>query len=1401
MQWNNFRALLPILFLTSMAIFPVAITAADDTAKKVLTYKDDFSDQKKFESDCQVNNGLKFFPGIGLSSADQGGGSAIYDLQKILPGINDGVTVTLIYSGGANGPADMRGPHWSSSADGVTWKEFSVNEFGKEITFTGHFFKLFIVWKQAANPGYGYLRDFSLTIKDNGKFAETKTEPVKVDTKPAIEPTPAKKVTVSAKDYIALGVYWPWETTSCLDKATRAGKLEPFLVERLDDLATHGVNTIWTTNGPDSVEEIGLLCRLADARGIRIVVGSGWWSMQGHNNTDAAAVDMVAKLKSVWTGLEGKPRPIAFTIADEPRVSYMDVFGRYAKQVADAGIPATTVAMWGDYPSVIEKATTLPIICQDSYPFFNSPHGPRGDSSYSWYTGNIGGLVRKADAAGMVPWAMPQAYQEIWGPGKIDENGQAIVLPGGGNHWLMPTPAQIRWQTWASVALGAKGVLFFTYAVTGKPDPNAKPLTENWAYKEETSTGGPTGLTTWPDFSPGPQYRAMGTAFAEIKTMQKLLPELQAVTDDKHMARLVEGKLLAGDMVTLLKRHDADEYYIAVVASPKEGNRTLQLLLHPDVVRLQPMAGSPYPLSVASDIQPFVSSAITLEPGQGGIYKLIIKKSIEEKILASEDFSSADYGKRAVEVNGVNPEGEAGKPRVLRASHGETEVMGQEYPACGCYIVYDMHTILPKDEKPDVIRIFEYDGYGGPASNGLGVYIWGGSTLDALKPISSSMAPKKMFPLTPEMRYIKIGISFRQASAGYAGLKSWRVTEWQTINNQTEKPGKVSIQRSPEFFPLGVYWPGEYIFRTKDKQMDWEKNEEIFSTLAKMHCNTIWLTHTGAAAAETIEFATRAAKHGLYLVHSPGDMDGSVAHLRTEKNAKFMAENAVKAWENAPEPIAWGMGDEPRADYIGEMEKYVNAFKETSKQPTTLVAMAGDLPYVAENLNLSFLCSDIYPFFSTNNPNGPDNISESTEYLRTAGNRVQYFAKKKGIEWWLMGGIFQEPWGNRDIDEKGNIVYLPGAGPHFRQPSPAEVHWQNWVGLSTGARGLIHFSLLFPGTAANDPNAKPQPFGVTEKWNSEAPGGILYSDGRMTKQAEAMGESFADMAKISPILKKIEPIDSMLAYHSKGWVPPGDVVQVMRTVVGKDGKLPKKSEYYVLVVNGDMETKERDVPVNIGPEVIKAVDMLTNNVLPMYNTGKWVWEPVGPPFKQLRVNLKPGHGTFIKLEILNTEKSTVPMVSNTPRPDLPLKNGENGSKILEFSENIQQKNGAVDSLTTGNFLDMGPAAKHVNGIRNGETVYLFEMPGEITRISATGHYGNHQDGNEHNYYINYSFDGKKFQSLVAKKIKQGDGIAITGDLPVTDNNRRVWVSFGMDNGAFITFKNAEVKVKFNPDKK
>ncbi len=204
------------------------------------------------------------------------------------------------------------------------------------------------------------------------------------------------------------------------------------------------------------------------------------------------------------------------------------------------------------------------------------------------------------------------------------------------------------------------------------------------------------------------------------------------------------------------------------------------------------------------------------------------------------------------------------------------------------------------------------------------------------------------------------------------------------------------------------------------------------------------------------------------------------------------------------------------------------------------------------------------------------------------------------------------------------------AAPQFRMPSPAEVRWENWAALAAGARGLFHFALFLNASAAHDPNFKPLAWGFARKTNSGAPGGMLYPDGRPTPQYDALGETYTAMEKLAPTFKQIAPVttadEELIAWHAKGWVPPGDVVQVFRSTA----KNAVPVYYYAVVVNGEVAGKQaREIPVNLRADVVQAIDLRTGQPVSLIAHEVQTFEPIFPS-RQARVRLAPGDGTLLK---------------------------------------------------------------------------------------------------------------------------------------------------------------------------
>ena len=149
---------------------------------------------------------------------------------------------------------------------------------------------------------------------------------------------------------------------------------------------------------------------------------------------------------------------------------------------------------------------------------------------------------------------------------------------------------------------------------------------------------------------------------------------------------------------------------------------------------------------------------------------------------------------------------------------------------------------------------------------------------------------------------------------------------------ERDAPPANAASEDEGFLPLGVYWPGEYTFRELgEPEARWAKIDEVLESLAKRNVNTIWLTHTSAA--DAAEFSRRGAKRGIRLVASIGHLAGEVPHIRNGNHARLI-QGTREAWKDAPPPVAFGLGDEPRTRYMHEMADYAAAWRGTGL-PTT----------------------------------------------------------------------------------------------------------------------------------------------------------------------------------------------------------------------------------------------------------------------------------------------------------------------------------------------------------------------------------------------------------------------------------------------------------------------------------
>lgn len=328
-------------------------------------------------------------------------------------------------------------------------------------------------------------------------------------------------------DTFPLGIYWPWERVGGL--AERAGLEKWEYVERcLDDMKAHHVDSLWVVNL--NIPDLPLLAERVAARDMTLIPALA----ELHYN--------VPWRRNNWEYLEGQsrraleaagdsPAILAWALCDEPRKEFADEMELFRQKFHRWGArqPAVVVTMWGDTPAYAEQ-TDFAAVCPDPYPFFapGNPNGPNTPgASRSWYRRHAMIAARAAYENGTTPWIMPQAYHEVWGPWDYDDEGNAVILPGGILHWRPPTPAEMRWQVWSAVAAGIRGFYWFCYAPPPRGRPDAEPyegplFPPALAVREPTPTGF-SGALIRPDGSATEQYEAVAEAFAALRPLVGLL--------------------------------------------------------------------------------------------------------------------------------------------------------------------------------------------------------------------------------------------------------------------------------------------------------------------------------------------------------------------------------------------------------------------------------------------------------------------------------------------------------------------------------------------------------------------------------------------------------------------------------------------------------------------------------------------------------------------------------------------------------------------------------------------------------------------------------------------------------------------------------------------------------------
>ena len=345
-------------------------------------------------------------------------------------------------------------------------------------------------------------------------------------------------------------------------------------------------------------------------------------------------------------------------------------------------------------------------------------------------------------------------------------------------------------------------------------------------------------------------------------------------------------------------------------------------------------------------------------------------------------------------------------------------------------------------------------------------------------------------------------------------------------------------------FPLGVYWPWEAHGWTGQT----ERAGEVGLRRAVSGQPQVAGVRRGVGGEPG---DCRPARPGS-AHDGPGNEAGARAG-RTALQPRLAAEQLdlfgegveapLKAAGGSPAILAWALCDEPGRDLVGEMETFRRKFIEWgARQPAVVVTMWPDSPVYAEQAGFGAVCTDVYPFFSAGNPNGPNTPAMSRSWYRRHAQIAAQAARKAGRTPWIMPQCFVDIWGPWKYDEHLDAVMLPGAFLHWRQPSVGEARWQVWSAIGAGVRGFFWYVYLPP--PADQPEAKPYvgpafppALAAKQPTSVHAPGGLLRPNGDATPECLAVAGAFAALKRLLPLLKGAVPVDPPFGEVSPpGWI-------------------------------------------------------------------------------------------------------------------------------------------------------------------------------------------------------------------------------------------------------------------------
>ena len=419
-----------------------------------------------------------------------------------------------------------------------------------------------------------------------------------------------------------------------------------------------------------------------------------------------------------------------------------------------------------------------------------------------------------------------------------------------------------------------------------------------------------------------------------------------------------------------------------------------------------------------------------------------------------------------------------------------------------------------------------------------------------------------------------------------------------------------------ELFPRGVYWPQERVawMAVRAGQDAWTYTDRLLAELHdREHCNFIWVVNIGTEDLKRL--AATGAAHGVEVAGTVEPVLWWREH-RTSEFALKCARETVDRLSRTDGLYAYVLIDEPRTwelSYLDAVRRELGLLDST--RPSLMVTMNVDTLAAIDRTGFPIITTDVYPFFSDGSPSGPNPAPVSRTYYRETTGLFARQCAEVGKRFWVMPGAFAEIWGDWYYDKEMSVVAQPGAYMNWRMPTPGETRWQVWQGVAAGAKGVIFFVLFPPGNDRTASSAPGPPVGydsfpkVAETTRTGEPAALLNIDSTPTAQMTAMGEAFADLERLAPVLQGLSGSNFAAVFGGE----PFHCETFQDT----------KGNLYAIVVNDNTDQAVTG-EITVLPGIERVRDLRADKELPLT-------APRKDALQRAALSLAPGGGTLVEL--------------------------------------------------------------------------------------------------------------------------------------------------------------------------